>query len=53
MSVQAYELPQTKTKVKGQSWDFTSCSTDRVILGQVLIIVTSASRTHIEVTACD
>ena len=31
---------------KGQSWDFTSRSTARVILGQVLRIVTCGTRTH-------
>ena len=34
------------TKVKGQSWGFTSRSTARVILGQVLRIATCGTRTH-------
>ena len=34
------------TKVKGQSWGFTSRSTARVILGQVLRIDTCGTRTH-------
>ena len=33
-------------KVKGQSWGFTSRSTARVILGQVLRIATCGTRTH-------
>ena len=32
--------------VKGQSWGFTSRSTARVILGQVLRIATCGTRTH-------
>ena len=31
---------------KGQSWGFMSCSTARVILGQVLNIATCGTRTH-------
>ena len=31
---------------KGQSWGFTSRSTARVILGQVLTIATCGTRTH-------
>ena len=31
---------------KGQSWGFTLCSTARVMLGQVLSIVTCGTRTH-------
>ena len=34
------------TYVKGQSWGFTSRSTARVILGQVLRIATCGTRTH-------
>ena len=39
--------------IKGQSWCFMFHTTARVILGQALSIVTSESRTHTEVTACD
>ena len=39
--------------IQGQSLGFTSRSTARVILGQVLSIVTCGSQTHTEVTVCD
>ena len=34
---------------KGQSWGFTSRSTARVILGQVLRIATCGTRTHAKI----
>ena len=37
---------QTDRKDKGQSWGFTSRSTARVILGQVLRNATCGTRTH-------
>ena len=40
-------IPTEKLQViKGQSWGFTSHSTARVILGQVLRIATCGTRTH-------
>ena len=38
--------PSKCMKGKGQSWGFTSRSTARVILGQVLRIATCGTRTH-------
>ena len=39
--------------LKVKVWLFTSCSTVRATLGQVLGIETCWSQTHTEVTACD
>ena len=49
---------KTHTAYKGQSWGFTSRSSAKAILSQVLSIVTwggggGGGRTHTEVTACD
>ena len=38
--------PNFPVPLKGQSWGFTSRSTARVILGQVLRIATCGTRTH-------
>ena len=38
---------------ESESWGFTSLSTARVIVRQVLSIVTCGGQTHTKVTACD